>query len=162
MSDKPNDLRENFSALCRSHGLIAVFAYGSRATEVDRRLHGDEPVPEHPRSDLDLGFLPARDVRFDVRDIVEFAAAVEDLFKVPRADIVDLRSAPPYLALDAIRGQRVFCADEYEAANFELYVLRRAGDLAVHERQRRRLLLAPAGNEPTVAAGSAQSGRTGL
>lgn len=159
MPDKPNDLRERFSAVCRSHGLVAVFAYGSRATEIDRRLHGDETDPEHPKSDLDLGVLPVRDDDFDVRDIVKFAIAVEDLFEVPRADIVDLRTAPPYLALDAIRGERVFCADEYEAANFELFVLRRAGDLAFHERQRRRLLLTPAGHKTAAGSGSEQSGR---
>jgi hypothetical protein len=99
---------------------------------------------ERPNSDLDLGILPPQEVNFDLRQIINFAIAVEDLFNVPRADIVDLRSAPPYLALDAIRGERIYCADTYETDVFELYVLRRAADLAPYERERRKMLLTPA------------------
>lgn len=143
MTTLKSDLSSEFSDLCRLNGFIAVFAFGSRRDEIKQRLSGNDPTIEHPASDLDLGVLSARDDDFNVSRIVEFTCAVEDLFGVPRADIVDLRKAPPYLALDAIRGDRIFCADDFEAANFELFVLRRAGDLAHHERARRRMLLTP-------------------
>lgn len=136
-------LASSFADLCRSSGLIAVFAFGSRGDEIQKRLSGIDPMVENPASDLDLGVLAARDDDFDVTRIVDLACAIEDLFGVPRADVVDLRKAPPYLALDAIRGDRIFCADEVETSIFELFVLRRAGDLAHHERERRRILLTP-------------------
>ena len=130
--------------LCRSNDLIAVFAFGSRSVEAAARLRGENMPSERSDSDLDLGILLPQEVEFDLRQIINFAIAVEDLFNVPRADIVDLRSAPPYLALDAIRGERLYCAGTYETDVFELFVLRRAADLAPYERERRKMLLTPA------------------
>ena len=147
MPRRLTNLADTFSSLCRSHGLIAVFAFGSRECEIEQRLRGVEPAIEYPESDLDLGVLPPQGAKLDVTQIVRFAISIEDLFRVPRADIVDLRKAPPYLALDAIRGHQVYCDDDFEVANFELFVLRRAGDLAYHERQRRRMLLTPVDGE---------------
>ena len=144
MNSGLTDLADSFSAVCRSHGLIAAFAFGSRENEIEQRLRGAEPAIEFPDSDLDLGVLPSHSASFEVTQIVRFAVSIEDLFRVPRADIVDLRKAPPYLALDAIRGHQIYCDDDFEVANFELFVLRRAGDLAYYERQRRRMLLTPA------------------
>jgi hypothetical protein len=143
-------LQTGFSKLCQSYDLVAVFAYGSRAAETAARLEGREVKSVHPRSDLDLGLLPQRDADLDVSRIVKFMGAIERLLDVPRADIVDLRRAPPYLALDAIRGERLFCADPYETDVFELFVLRRAADLAFHERERRKMLLTPAAINPRI------------
>jgi hypothetical protein len=144
MAMPKTDLQKRFFELCRSHDLIAVFAYGSRAAETAARLDGRDVTSVHPRSDLDLGVLPRRDVDFNVLRILEFMNAIESLLNVPRADIVDLRKAPPYLALDAIRGERLYCVDAYETDAFELFVLRRAADLAFFERERRTMLLTPA------------------
>jgi hypothetical protein len=58
-------------------------------------------------------------------------------------DLVDAGRASAFLALDVIRGERVFCVDEDRCDELELYVMRRAGDLAPFERERRRLLLQP-------------------
>ena len=143
MRSPDSDLASAFADCCRSNGLIAVFAFGSRASEITARLRGEDYRSLVPDSDLDLGVLPSRESDFDIDQIVRFAVAIEEIFPIPRADVVDLRKAPPYLALDAIRGERIFCADDFEAADFELLVLRRAGDLAFHERERRRLVLTP-------------------
>ena len=157
MSSRLTDLADSFSAVCRSHGLIAVFAFGSRECEIEQRLRGVETAIEYPESDLDLGVLPSAGANFDVTQIVRFAVSIEDLFGVSRADVVDLRKAPPYLALDAIRGRQIYCDDDFEVANFELFVLRRAGDLAYHERQRRRMLLTPAGGDAPPSSRSRHS-----
>jgi hypothetical protein len=47
----------------------------------------------------------------------------------------------PFLAAEIIRGERLFTKDEHEADEYELYVLRRAGDLAPLERERMALVL---------------------
>jgi len=40
-----------------------------------------------------------------------------------------------------IRGERIFAEDSYLADEYELYVLRRAGDLAELERERMAMIL---------------------
>lgn len=56
-------------------------------------------------------------------------------------DLVMLPEAEAYLALDVVSGELLYCADAVRQAEYELYVLRRAGDLAPFERERRALLL---------------------
>ena len=54
---------------------------------------------------------------------------------------MDVARAGAFPASDIIRGERVFCREATETDRFELYVLRRAGDLLPFERQRQALLL---------------------
>lgn len=61
-----------------------------------------------------------------------------------RVDLVDAARAGAFLALDIVRGERVFCREPNEADRFELSVLRRAGDLLPFERMCQALLLADA------------------
>ena len=60
-----------------------------------------------------------------------------------KVDLVDAARAGAFLALAIVRGERVSCREVTEADVFELYVLRRAGDLLPFERQRQALLLEP-------------------
>jgi len=76
------------------------------------------------------------DQTLSVREKAELAVALEKLMGVHRVDLVLLAQADPFLAVNIIRGERVFCRDEYEADTYELYVMRRAGDLAPFERLR--------------------------
>jgi len=55
-------------------------------------------------------------------------------------DKSDAGRARPYLALDIIRGERLYATDPEACDRFDLYVLRRAADLAPFERQRRRMI----------------------
>ena len=117
--------------------LAGVYLFGSRATE-----------EAHDSSDIDLGALFSSPV--DVWEQLGIQARLEetlarctDRAEVGRADIdlVDLGSASAFLALDVVRGERLYCRDVDFCDDFELYVLRRAGDLAPFERQRRELIL---------------------
>jgi SNF2 family DNA or RNA helicase len=56
-------------------------------------------------------------------------------------DVVVLDEANPFLALDVIRGELLYCEDADEQAEYDLYVLRRATDLEPFERQRIRQIL---------------------
>jgi hypothetical protein len=58
-----------------------------------------------------------------------------------RVDLVVLQEADPFLAVEIIRGERLYVRDEYEADEYDLYILRRAGDLAPLERERQALIL---------------------
>jgi len=104
-------------------------------------LAGDrEALPPGP-SDVDVGVRPVPGVRLSVRDKVHLAQALEDLLGVERVDLVCLPEADPFVAANVIRGERLFARDEDDADEYDLYILRRAGDLAPLERERLALIL---------------------
>ena len=60
---------------------------------------------------------------------------------VTRVDLVSFRDADPFVAANIVRGERLFTQDNYLADEYDLYILRRAGDLAPLERERIALIL---------------------
>lgn len=105
--------------------LVGLYLFGSRA-------HGEE----HIESDVDLGALFSETVP------VFEQLSLEDRFEQAlgrRVDLIDMRHAKPFLALDVIRGERLYESDGLACDEFDLFVLRRAGDLAPFERQRRAM-----------------------
>lgn len=123
--------------------MVALYAFGSRAAEVVQRLCGNDAPSEAPDSDLDLGVQPGPGQRLSGRARVDLTLELEALLGVDsgRVDLVVLPEAPPFLALEVVRGELLACTDPDEQARFELYVLRRAGDLVGFERERRRAVL---------------------
>jgi predicted nucleotidyltransferase len=109
--------------------ILAVYLFGSRG----RR-------EETEQSDVDVGVLFRQEE--SLREVLLLEDALERRLGLP-VDLVDAGKASAFLALDILRGERVFCADPDRCDEFELYVMRRAGDLAPFERERRRLLLQP-------------------
>ena len=67
---------------------------------------------------------------------------MEDILLVHRIDLVVLPKADPFLAANIIRGERLFSHDAHAADEYELSILRRAGDLAPLERERQSLIQA--------------------
>ncbi len=76
-----------------------------------------------------------------MRDKAMIAMRLEDLFSIARVDLVMLPDADPFLAAEIVRGERIYCRDTYVVDEYELYILRRAGDLAPLERDRISLIL---------------------
>jgi predicted nucleotidyltransferase len=109
--------------------LLGLYLFGSRASGEER-----------PDSDIDLGILFREPQTLD--DQLTLEVRLQEALPGLGLDVVDLGKASAFLALSVIRGERIYCADEYACDNFDLYVLRRAGDLAPFERQRRKLALA--------------------
>ena len=109
--------------------ILAVYLFGSRARH-----------EESEQSDVDVGVLFRQ--KETLREVLLLEDALEQRLGRP-VDLIDAGGASPFLALDIIRGERVFCADPDRCDEFDLYVMRRAGDLAPFERERRRLLLQP-------------------
>lgn len=140
--DRPGGLRSRLGSLARQYGIADVYVFGSRAHEIAARVHGSPDssrVP--PESDADIAVRPRYDVRFDAGDRVDVTLALEEIFRVPRVDLVVLPEAGAFLALAAVSGELLYCDDPTEQAEYELYVLRRAGDLLPFERERRDLIL---------------------
>jgi predicted nucleotidyltransferase len=112
--------------------ILAAYLFGSR---------GRHEETEH--SDVDVGILFRQEAT--LREVLLLEDAIERRLGLP-VDAIDAGRANAFLALDIIRGERVYCADPDRCDEFELYVMRRAGDLAPFERERRRLLLQPDGD----------------
>ena len=91
-----------------------------------------------PSSDVDVGVLCSTKLTLD--ELIRLESRLDDAI-LQSVDLVDVRRVGPFVALDVIRGDRFFCRDDIAADEFDLYVLRRAGDLAYYERQRREMLL---------------------
>ena len=128
-------------AVCHQHQVAALYAFGSRSAEAREWLAGSASSSLSGPADLDIGARPRRGVQWDVKAKVQLAQALEDLFESSRVDLVVLPEADPFLAAEVIRGERLFVDDEHEADEYDLYVLRRAGDLVPLERERVALVL---------------------
>ena len=133
--------RARLAALCSEHGIGILYSFGSRAREALDLLDDDSADMSGGLSDLDIGVLPSPSRRLPVREKVELAIAIEDIFDVGRVDLVVLPEVDPFLSAAIVRGEELFVADQYQADEFMLYVLRRAGDLAPFERERLALAL---------------------
>jgi predicted nucleotidyltransferase len=126
----PDDVLRVLQGVAASQGNIrALYVFGSRADGSAR-----------PDSDLDVGVL------FRSPQPLEATLRLAEILQRSTGlavDVVDAGRAGAFLALDIVRGERIFISGEVQADEFELYVLRRAGDLLRFERARRDLLIAP-------------------
>jgi len=136
---------EELAGLCRRHEILALYAFGSRAEEVRDWIDGKIAYLSTSDSDVDIGIHVTRVENWPVNSKVNFALALESFFRSLRVDLVILNEADPFLAAGIVRGERLFAQDDFEADEYDLYVLRRAGDLTPLERERMALLL----GEPT-------------
>ena len=72
---------------------------------------------------------------------MELSQELEDFFNVPRVDLLVIPEVDPFVAANIIRGERLYCRDQYLADEYELFILRRAGDLLPLERERLALIM---------------------
>jgi predicted nucleotidyltransferase len=135
-------LVDELKAVGARYGLGALYAFGSRGQEVARRVRGQAVHPHFPESDVDIAVQLEPGRRLTARDRVRLSGELEDLLAAKRVDLVVLPEADPFLALDVIRGELLYCADPDHQAEDELYILRRAGDLAHYARERWQQILA--------------------
>jgi predicted nucleotidyltransferase len=127
--------------ICEKFRVSLLYAFGSQAETVRAWLEGQREEVERVSSDVDIGIKGSPGEKYSVKDKAKIALALENLFGRSRVDLVVLNEADPFLAAEIIRGERLFSRDGHEADEYELYILRRAGDLAFLERERMALIL---------------------
>jgi predicted nucleotidyltransferase len=135
------DKAERLSELARAYGLADIYAFGSRAAETAAIIINGESLQNASSSDVDIGIRSEQGRRPSTQDIVNLTIELEDLFGVNRVDLVFLAEADPFLALDVIRGELLYTGDPLDQAYYELFVLRRAGDLLPLKRERINIIL---------------------
>jgi len=111
--------------LCRKHGVLALYLFGSRSEDGLRVLR-EEPV-DRAGSDLDVGVV--FEGRVDVAQLGPLQVCLEDVFRPLLVDLVPLQRVDALFQFRAIDGHRVFAADEAAVAFHELEVMRRATEL---------------------------------
>lgn len=127
--------------LARSFNLAEIYVFGSRAEEIASNVKGKAVSRAQAVSDVDIGVRPLHNVSMTAKDRVRLAVALEDLLDVDRVDLVFLPEADPFLALHIIRGELLYSDDDDNQSRYELYVLRRAGDLVPLKKERIEMIL---------------------
>lgn len=130
---------QEMEKLCKDYNVIALYVFGSRAPEMIRTLEDDTYLLKPSESDLDIAILTQSPL--SIENKVGLTLDLEELFHAPRVDLSVLHETDAFLAANIIRGERVYAADSYLADEYELFVLRRAGDLAELERERMAMIL---------------------
>ena len=118
--------------ICRDHGLLSVYLFGSRADDGQRLLAGEAVSREG--SDLDVG-LVFLDPEFDAWELSRLQVAFEDLFEPMRVDLVPLQKVDAIFAFRAIDGHCIAETDTTRNAYYELDVMRRAAELLPIQRR---------------------------
>lgn len=136
-----NFILDAILTLADHFGLDAIYLFGSRASELTAFVYEQKDLNPSAASDVDVAVLPQLGHCLNVRDKVRLAAALEDLWNVGRVDLVVLPEASPFLAVDVIAGECIYTRNSDALAEYELFILRRAGDLAPFERMRRQQLM---------------------
>ena len=128
-----------FEQICQKYRAKACYVFGSRGADMLRFLQDEKFSLPPSQSDLDIGVLTHSPISIESK--VEMALEFENFFNAPRVDLFILQEADAFLAVNVIRGERVYAEDDYQADEYDLFVLRRAGDLAELERERMALIL---------------------
>jgi predicted nucleotidyltransferase len=129
-------IQQQIGDLCKRFDVDMLYAFGSRAVEAKESVHNNVTLDRSVKSDLDIGVKTRADVQLSLGDKVNFTQRLEDIFDISRIDLVDLRQADTFLALDIVKGELLYSCDDDVEAEYELLVLRRAGDLAHYARRR--------------------------
>ena len=134
-----NTRLQKIEQICRKYQVKALYVFGSRNTETLQTLQDDTCEFQPSQSDLDIGVLTYSPFSIDTK--VNLTLELEELFNVARVDLVILQEADAFLAANIIRGERIYAEDSYLTDEYDLFVLRRAGDLAELERERMAVIL---------------------
>ncbi len=132
-------IKEEIRDIASRYGLQIIYAFGSRAKEALDLVEGRiEQFYSRP-SDLDIGVKPVRSLTLEEK--VQIAISFEDLFDVPRVDLIVLSEAPVFLAFEIVIGEILYVQDSTYEAEYQLYIMRQAADLLPYERVKQRMIM---------------------
>jgi predicted nucleotidyltransferase len=132
---------EKLQKIADLFSISELYVFGSRADEVASCVSGRAARTEHPDADIDVGVYTILGKRLSVKEKVQLTIELEDLFQVPRVDLVVISEAPLFLGLEVIKGKLLYCKDPDKQAEHELLIMRQAGDVAYYENERRQDIL---------------------
>ena len=122
-----DEIGNAIKGLASAYDLQIIYAFGSRASEAQEFTAGTIERMSPGASDLDIGIKTSR--RLTVQEKVEIAVFFEELFGVPRTDVVVIPEAPITLAFRIVTGELLYAQDPTDEAEYQLYIMRMASDL---------------------------------
>jgi predicted nucleotidyltransferase len=131
--------KEKIEQIAAKYGLQIIYAFGSRAKEALEVVEGRTATFSSTPSDLDIGVKP--ESLLTVEEKVEIAIFFEDLFDLPRVDVVVLPEAPVSLAVEIVTGEILYARDSTYEAEYQLYIMRMAADLLPYELEKQNMVL---------------------
>lgn len=134
-----SSIYQEIGKVCKKYQIKILYVFGSRGMELFQFIHDDSTSLSASQSDLDIGVLTQS--AFSIEEKVNLTIDFENLFSNQKVDLFILQEVDAFLAANVIRGERIYAEDEYFADEYELFVLRRAGDLAEFERERMAMIL---------------------
>jgi hypothetical protein len=132
-------IKEEIRNVALQYGLQIIYAFGSRAKEALDLVEGRIEKFSSKTSNLDIGIKPERP--FTVEEKVKIAILFEDLFDVPRVDLIVLPEAPVFLAFEIVTGEILYMQDSTYEAEYQLYIMRQAADLLLYERMKQKMIM---------------------
>jgi predicted nucleotidyltransferase len=132
-------MKDQITELATKYCLQIIYAFGSRAKDALDLIEGRIECLTSTSSDLDIGVKPERPLTIEEK--VEIAIFFEDLFNIPRVDVVVIPEAPIFLALEIVTGEILYRQDETYEAEYQLYIMRRAAELIPYERIKQKMIL---------------------
>ncbi|MFL6232280.1 MAG: nucleotidyltransferase family protein [Thermoanaerobaculia bacterium] len=124
--------QETLDRLCRDHGALAIYLFGSRADDGLRVLRGEKVSREG--SDLDVGVV-FREPAISFDRLASLQVGFEDVFAPLRVDLVPLNRVDALFQFAAVDGHRIVVTDVDAADDYELRVMNRAAELLPIQRQ---------------------------
>ncbi|MFO7979748.1 MAG: nucleotidyltransferase domain-containing protein [Candidatus Aminicenantes bacterium] len=131
--------KKEIESLADKYHLQLIYAFGSRAKEISQIIHQNEHQTAAANSDLDIGIKPEKSL--NAQEKVKIAIFFEDLFDVPKVDVVEIPGAPITLALEIVQGELLYASDENFEAEYQLFIMSKAADLMPFERMKQKLIL---------------------
>jgi predicted nucleotidyltransferase len=116
--------------LCREHGLLAVYLFGSRADDGLRALAGEDVSSQDSNLDVGIVFRKPIETHAHVPQ-----ADFEAVFSPLPVNLVMLQSLDALFQFSAIDGHRVAVTDADEADRHELFVMNLAEEMVWLQRQ---------------------------
>jgi predicted nucleotidyltransferase len=132
-------VKQALEELAERFGLKIIYGFGSRGREALEFVNGDRLRLDPTPSDLDVGVKPAGTVT--VSEKVDLALRLEELFGVPRVDLIVLPEVSTFLALEIVSGELLFAEDPHYEAEYQLYTMRKAAELAPYREMKKRMVL---------------------
>ena len=134
--------KQKLNEIAKKFYIDIIYAFGSNAKNVVALLKQKvSGIDLSTSSDLDIGVKPVFGKLLSIKEKVRLSMELEDIFSVSKVDLVVLPEADPFLAANIVRGERIYCKDKYRADEYDLYILRRAGDFIPLERERLALIM---------------------
>jgi len=123
--------QETLDRLCRDHGVLAVYLFGSRADDGLRLLRREGVSREG--SDLQIGVMVRDD--FDPLVLSQFQEGLQHVFSPLKIDLIPLQDVDALTQFSAIDGHRVAVTDPDVADRLELAAMSMAEEMLWLQRQ---------------------------